>query len=128
MFFQRLSKYKDAVKDLDALLKLDPSNADAIRERELLSQLQVGVTMGVVTLFTSACRKMMEVMPRLIYDDKFLKIKFVYTFIFVELHTIQDYTIQVKSYLSSKKSVFSTVDLSIFYFAQLLKKLTNRMI
>ena len=39
------------MKDLDALLKLDPSNPEAIRERELLGQLQVGVTMGVVIMF-----------------------------------------------------------------------------
>ena len=77
LFFQRLSKYKDALKDLNALLKLDPSNAEAIRERELLSQLQVGVAMGVVTMFTSAYRKVTKATPQLIYDDIFLKINFV---------------------------------------------------
>ena len=51
LFLQRLSRYKDALKDMDALLKLDPSNPEAIRERELLNQLQVGMAMGVVTMF-----------------------------------------------------------------------------
>lgn len=49
-FFQGLGRYKDAVKDLDAILKLDPNNTGAIRERELLEQLQVGVIMDVVTV------------------------------------------------------------------------------
>ena len=78
-FFQRLSRYKDALNDLDALLKLDPNNPEAIRERELLSQLQVGVATGVITIrFTKTCRKEMRAIPQLIYNDKFLKINFVY--------------------------------------------------
>lgn len=37
-----LSHYKDALKDIDALLKLDPNNSTAEKERDILQQLQVG--------------------------------------------------------------------------------------
>lgn len=41
--FQGLGHYRDALKDLDTLLKLDPNNVQAERERDLLlTQLQVG--------------------------------------------------------------------------------------
>ena len=39
---QGLGHYNDAMKDLDALLAVEPNDKSAIRERELLEQLQVG--------------------------------------------------------------------------------------
>ena len=40
--FKGLGHYDDAIKDLDALLAVEPNDKSAIRERELLEQLQVG--------------------------------------------------------------------------------------
>ena len=101
-FFQGLGHYRDAVKDLDTLLKLDPNNSAAIRERELLVQIQVGVALGVVIIIFTVCVYSLQMRDVLwsIYEYKFLNI------------FVQNYYIADRSYFFPPKSQSSPNTLS----------------